>query len=270
VGTKSGLFASLGRVARTITGKSVPAAEPSAPPPPEKKAERRRDSRSDLFIPGYIADAVEVVLPPNNRSLQVHDLSLRGLCLHYPAASGDAPAIGSELDTQFVVGPRSIPVRLHVVNQRDEFYGCRVVDPIADWIEIVSEIIDPCRMGRRLREIDPQYVRQDDEAFSTRWFQGGPACDLYLWSDASGALRRVQLFFNWQLVEWQVERGLRTGRASNPPHTSAGYAAADLFQMSDRIDVGVLAAAQRLINSAKLPDDVRALFFPDGAPAAQE
>lgn len=268
--TKTGLLASLGRVARSITGKGLPAAEEPTPAPAEKKSERRRDSRNDLFIPGYIADAVEVVLPPASSLHQVHDLSLRGLCLRFPGSSGTPPAIGSELDAKFVVGPKALPVRLSIVNQRGEFFGCRVVDPIADWIEIVSDIIDPCRMGRRLREIDPQYVRQDDDAYRTRWFQGGPACDLYLWSDSAGVLRRVQLFFNWQLVEWQFEKGLRTGRASNPPHTSAGYAAADLFQMSEAIDVSVLAAAQRLINSAKLPDEVRALFFPDGPPPTRD
>ncbi|MBN2361328.1 MAG: hypothetical protein JXR83_17885 [Deltaproteobacteria bacterium] len=266
MGTKSGLFASLGRVARSITGKGVPVPESPAAPPVEKKPERRRDSRNDLVIPGYIADAVEIVLPPHDSVHPVRDLSLRGLCLHCREAEAAMPAIGSEVDAQFVVGQRSLPVRLQFVNQRGQFYGCRVIDPTVDWMEVVSEIIDPCRMGRRLREIDPQYVRQDDDAFTARWFQGGPACDLYLWSDGNGELARAQLFFNWQLVEWRRDQGLRTGRATNPPHTSAGYASADLFQMSDTVDLEVLAAAQRLVNSARLPDEIRALFFPDPAP----
>jgi len=259
----SRIIQGISKVAGALVGRRETSDAEVTPDQPasKPKPERRRDSRSEIQIPGRKNEYVRVTLPPATTELQVCNLSMRGLCLfiYDPAA---LPAAGEEFDAIIQFGDERVPTRLYLAYRDAELAGCHVVDPSSDWLKEVSRVLDPIRLGKRLREIDPNFVRQDGGALKVRWFQSGPACDLYVWSHESGDISKAQLFFDWQIVEWTEDRGIRAGRATTPPSRQSGHPPSEIFEFTDPPDPEILGSAQRLLNAAKkVPVEIRSLFL---------
>jgi len=264
MGEGKSLIERLARAAGSVIGRRKAEARPGASstgadPIERRQSDRRKRSRFELRIPSE-DEAFFVLLPPKDSPVPVLDLSVHGFCLDLDSFEGEPPATGTELTTSVMVGAQRYPVRMRVVYRSDSRLGCLVLDEASDWLDEVAKVLDPMRLGKRLREIDPRYMRADPDAPNVRWFQGGPACDLWIWSDEQGQITRVQIFFMWQVVEWSREHGLRTGETSEPPGEGARYAASELYQLQSPPSSETLSFARRLLSAAEIPDPVRELF----------
>jgi len=255
-------------VLSTIVGRRHADQAPSPAPSAERRqSDRRRHSRFLIRVDDGVDQNIFVTLAPAATEMQVHDLGVHGFCLRLPADAAAVPATGSVLDSTVRLGTVSIALRLRIAHRRGEYLGCEIVEATGEWLEHVGKVLDPMRIGRQLREIDARFVASDPGAGKVRWFQAGPSCDLWIWYNPSGGIDKAQLFFMWQLVEWSLAHGLRSGESTEPPDRERGYAAAELFALHPACDDEPMRFARRLLSTATLPDEIRALFEDRGAPA---
>jgi len=213
--------------------------------------ERRRDPRVLLCGDEGLHLLVE------DMRLRVCDLSARGFSLHIPAAY-HIPE--STFAATMIVGDERVGMQVLPVSRRGEYVGCEIesADPV--WHETAQRVLDPLLLGQQLREIDPRFVAPDRRGNDVRWFQGGPACDLFVWHDAGGAFITAQLFFMGQVVEWSSEHGIRTGTVNVAARGGHSYAAAELFNFKNPPDDETVSVARRILGAATLPDNVRELL----------
>lgn len=230
------------------------------PPAPEKPSDRRRDSRWDLVFQEQGSQLLQILLVQSGSLHAVRNLSIRGLSL-FAGKQPTSIELGSDLAAHALFGAVHVPIQLRPVHQLGEFFGCEVVKGSDIWLDKVSKIVDPMRLGSQLREIDPRFVDQDDSGLTVRWFQGGPACDLYIWSSDDGSLRKVQLFFQWQAVEWSHQHGVRTGQTTTPPVAGMRFSVSETFQLKSPPDPQTLAIARNLLSVSSVPKDVTGLFM---------
>jgi hypothetical protein len=213
--------------------------------------ERRRDPR--LILAG---DEGLHLLVENVR-LRVCDLSTRGFSVHVPAGCS-LPQ--STFNATMIVGDERVGMNVRPAGQRGEYVGCEIESADSVWHETAQRVLDPLLLGQQLREIDPRFVAPDRQGNDVRWFQGGPACDLFVWHDAGGTFVAAQLFFMGQVVEWSPEHGIRTGTVSVGARGGHSWAAAELFNFKNPPDDETLSVARRILGAATLPNDVRDLL----------
>lgn len=254
-------------VLSTIVGRRHADRAPSPAPCAERRqTDRRRHSRFLIRIDDGAEPGISVTLQPAATEYPVHDLGVHGFCLRLPADAEVVPPIGSVLAGSVRLGTVDVALQLRIAHRRGEYLGCEIVEATGEWLEQVGKVLDPMRIGRQLREIDPRYLASDPGAGTVRWFQAGPSCDLWVWYNASGGVDKAQLFFMWQLVEWSALHGLRSGESKEPPDRERGYAAAELFALHPACDDEPLRFARRLLSTAVLPDEIRVLFEHGGVP----
>jgi hypothetical protein len=95
-----------------------------------------------------------------------------------------------------------------------------------------------------LREIDPHVMKPEKSGLIRRWLRDAEKnCDVFIWTDASGTIKRFQFWSGAILLEWQSGIGLRTGNADM---TSGGFVSlqAASFQYHFNAKNEVLEAAR--------------------------
>jgi hypothetical protein len=257
-----GLLRSLRRVVgRRDTINTEPVGE-GAPKAVERRGtERRREPRFEISQKLNSTDRITLSLEGNDIALTVFDLSKKGLSFEGKTTSHAIP-LGSIFNASVLLGGRDVPLQLQLVNRRDYNVGCKILEAPTQWYSEVARYLDPIEIGKQLREIDSKYVKQESTETAMRWFQGGPACDLYVWQDQAGIAVQIQLFMMWQLLDWRQDKGFRSGEVAEPPDTNArvGYEAADLYSLRSPPSEEVITLAQRVMSSAEnVPKAVRDL-----------
>ena len=216
---------------------------------------RRREARYDLDTSITVAVDFAGCLRP---VVNVSTMGLGFVC--------DPPLppehLGVEVSTSITVDGVSYGISLLPLHQQDGVVGCRLVRASAEWHRAVDHFVDPFRIGRSIREIKKGLLRPETDGFDIRWFQGGAgACDLFVWSDETGGIGKVQLFYYVGTVEWSVEFGLRTGRLQEDAHFGFDKrmiaAEADLYGFSPELDDELLTVARRLLSASCVPEEIQ-------------
>lgn len=223
--------------------------------------DRRTEARFQIVEPEEPDEALRLILPPSTVEHPIRDLSTHGISFESLLPVEELPPVGSGANAEVVLGQVQVPVQLHLVNIRDRQIGCKVLEVSTEWLDEVSRVLDPFRLGQQLREIDPRFVRQDDEELRLSWYQSGPACELFVWEEPDHFVHKVQLFFMWQLVEWSRAHGLRTGEVEIQPRPGPRYAMSEQYHLASPPDNEALTFTRRLMTTARLPDQVCRLFF---------
>jgi hypothetical protein len=228
-------------------------------------AERRREPRYRLETQ---TDTDRVTIRYRDTDCTVHDLSTRGLCFLYEDTDA-AVELGTVYETEVDLCGTVLSLKIKLINQRQQYVGCEIVDMPPLWRTEVAKVLDPMRIGQQLREIQPRYMKEDPSDRRVRWFQGGPACDLYVWLDAGEEVEQAQIMFMWQVVDWSRKAGLRTGHMEQPAHNEPrrGYARSDIFHLQAPPDDETLSIARRILAASSVPEDIRGLFDPHGSRA---
>jgi len=94
-----------------------------------------------------------------------------------------------------------------------------------------------------LQEIDARVVVQKESGLKMRWFQGKES-DLSVWQNSEGDIVHFQLSYGTAYVEWDREKGLKTGWVddgeSNPGRNRSPIVHYDPYP--DRKCIGWMAA----------------------------
>jgi hypothetical protein len=255
--TKGSVFRGLMDSWRQISGRRRDT-DPGAEEAERREQQRRREPRLTLDRFGEEAAGMGVVI--GGRRLVLRDVSLRGFRVELAGATAPAFAVGAELDVAFLLGELSIAMRVRVANCSAEHAGFEILAADPAWQKRVPELLDPVLLGKQLREIDPRFVKADRHGNLPRWFQGGPACDLFLWYSPRGDFLSAQLFFLGQVVDWSRAHGVRTGLVQITELRERVFAQSELFQLKSPPDGETLAVARRVLAAATLPDELRALL----------
>jgi len=233
--------------------KKPPAPAPGAPPS-ERRALPRFSQKSLEEDPS--TPRLFVKSGGREVAARLFDVSKRGLCFETEAPlDGDVQAV-------FWIDTTGIPLALRPVNRNGARVGCLIIDASPLWLTEAAKLLDPLEMGRRLREIDRRFLQQNQPGQTLRWFQGGPGCDMFIWSTPRGDVERAQLVFDWKVVEWTAAQALRTGRVEEPPVDKGerGHPMAQVYNLAAPPDKEVLTQARRLLRAAQLPPEIVQVF----------
>jgi hypothetical protein len=217
-----------------------------AAPRPPRRAERRATPR--LTLDGTPLDPT--VLSPRG---QVQNISRGGLRLQGIDASA------THFEGVVCVDGTDVAVQAEIVCRGDLWIGLRLTSTRPDWMEVTDAFLSPLELGARLREVDPELVRQDDPDAQIRWFYGGPTCELHLWCTGA-VMQAAQLYLGDRVVHWRKDRGLSTGHVEGTGAGRVGYAASALVRNDVAADESTLLFARRLLRHAPIPPEVVALF----------
>jgi hypothetical protein len=230
-----------------------------APPVERRTQERRREPRYTVERLRQTGDQVIVYF--RGHPCSVYDLSTRGLCFLSPGMVG-SQSIGQEFESTVSLCGEQVQVRFRITDQRDFHVGCELVHAPSPWHAEVGKLLDPLRIGRQLKEVAEGELAARTGPSQVRWFQGGPACDLYVWTDAEGCIDKVQLFFMWQMVEWARDTGLRSGAAASPPARApnAGSTQSESYELRAPPDTEALTTARRILAASRVPPQILQLF----------
>jgi hypothetical protein len=212
-------------------------------------------------MPSDESDQAIVKFESSDEQFPIYDLSMDGLAFSiddlYPFERGQI------LKGVVILAGIDIPVEVEVMHVRELSIGCRMVAPPGTWAKTVRDYLDPMHVAKRLREVAPEYVKQQgDDGLNTRWFQGGPACDVYLWENTEGELKHVQVCYLNLVLDWQTEKGMRTGRIEEQnAHEGWGTAyKTDLFKLSSPPEQETVSLVSKLVLAAALPPKVWEIF----------
>ena len=108
-------------------------------------------------------------------------------------------------------------------------------------------------------EIDPQLMKPSEDPQKKRWFRDSEdGCDLFIWEDAEGQIKGFQFWYHDALVDWDRERGIRTGSIDNKSGAFMSIQS-DLYQIDRDVNKEVIDIVINLLN--KKPTDNQIITF---------
>jgi hypothetical protein len=187
-------------------------------------------------------------------SYPIRDLSVSGLSFS-DADLARSASPGTIIEALLVIDTDIAKLSLKIAAVRGDIVGCAIVAADERWRKIAGDFLDPVCLGKKLREIDARFVNNDPDAPPLRWFQGGPGCDLYVWSHADGKVATAQLFFMGQVVEWSEVHGVRTGQVPqlDDDNRRPLNVRSELFELTSPPNAESLAVARAILAAANLP-----------------
>ena len=111
------------------------------------------------------------------------------------------------------------------------------------------------KWGASLREIDPSMLAEDEEG-PVRWFLGDNGTELFVWALPGHPPHHIQLVFARVSVEWELKKGLATGRFSSNVSTMGGRYDPYLLNVAHSVDPEVCRAALTLLSEARIDPTV--------------
>jgi hypothetical protein len=97
-------------------------------------------------------------------------------------------------------------------------------------------------------EIDPELIKQSGPYSRKRWFRDAEAeCDLFLWQDERNKLVRFQFRYQNALIEWDHQKGIRTGHIDVLSGSFVHYQS-KLFRLHQNLDAEIIQGVQHLLN----------------------
>jgi hypothetical protein len=107
-------------------------------------------------------------------------------------------------------------------------------------------------------EIDPELIKQVEDAQEKRWFRDAEAeCDLLVWLSENNEISRFQFWHYDALVEWDSLNGLKTGLVNKDSGAFTHYQS-QLYRLHQDIDEEILSAVKNILIQ-KVDEDDRIL-----------
>jgi len=104
-------------------------------------------------------------------------------------------------------------------------------------------------------EIDPDLIKKTENETSRRWFRDSEAaCDLIIWENEEGHIRRFQFWHDDALIEWKDGDGLKTGIVDQTSGAFTHYQT-QLYRMHQHFDDDVLALVTGLLHQKNVEED---------------
>jgi len=103
------------------------------------------------------------------------------------------------------------------------------------------------------QEINPDLIKQPAASSRKRWFRDAEIdCDLFLWQDEGGKLRRFQFWYQDALVEWNQDTGVRTGHVDAINGSFVHYQS-KLFRLHHNMDQDIMRGVKDLLENKTNP-----------------
>ena len=100
-------------------------------------------------------------------------------------------------------------------------------------------------------EIDQSLLKPARDGSKKRWFRDTPEeCDLFVWEDEEGNVRRFQFWYQDALIKWDLERGIRTGRIDAKSGAFVNYQS-DLYRLHSDIDDDLLDTVHLMLQEGQ-------------------
>jgi hypothetical protein len=101
------------------------------------------------------------------------------------------------------------------------------------------------------QEINPDLIKQSADTSKKRWFRDAESeCDLFLWQDQEGKLKRFQFWYQEAVVEWDRDTGIRTGHMDNLSGSFVHYQSR-LFRLHRNLDQDIIQGVKELLQDKK-------------------
>jgi hypothetical protein len=105
-------------------------------------------------------------------------------------------------------------------------------------------------------EIDPQLMKPPDGSQKKRWLRDSEdGCDLFIWEDEEGNVKCFQFWFHDALVDWDRDRGLRTGSIDDKSGAFVNIQS-DLYQIHQNVNKEILEVVKDLLNKKSINNKV--------------
>jgi len=108
-------------------------------------------------------------------------------------------------------------------------------------------------------EINKDLLKKTESELDKRWFRDVDRnCDLFIWQDDKKNIVRFQFWIEESLLEWNSDKGFKTGRLDHHTGAFTSYQA-PIFRYHSSFDKDVLDSIQSLIKGdldAEQADDI--------------
>jgi hypothetical protein len=206
-------------------------------------------------LPRVILGTEQFKMAGSGRVYSVADLSMTGLALwgSDPAEWGEF-SVGLKLEGTIKIREERFPLEMRIRNLSKNRAGCEFLSVSPAWVEALQNFFDPESLGRSLKPI-PSMDR------GMLWYFGASGTHLSLRRLSDGQFDQLTLCFLGNMVQWDAEGGIRSGRlvSSDLPSELHGIFRLDtlFFEQDSSMDKEKLEVAKKVILSAPIPEDVR-------------
>ena len=109
-------------------------------------------------------------------------------------------------------------------------------------------------------EIDKTLLKQTDINLEKRWFRDvDRECDLFTWQNNESKIIRFQFWMDESLLEWNNEKGFKTGKLDQNTGAFRSYQA-PMFRYHSNSDNEILATVSQLLKGELDQDDAEDVF----------
>lgn len=104
-------------------------------------------------------------------------------------------------------------------------------------------------------EIDPQLIKPPSNSQKKRWFRDSKAeCDLFVWEDLNGKIKRFQFWHHEALVEWNENTDIKTGHVDQNSGAFVNYQS-ELYHLHQNLDDKILLVVKDLLNNKSIEEN---------------
>lgn len=109
-------------------------------------------------------------------------------------------------------------------------------------------------------EIDKELLKQTDSDLEKRWFRDvDRECDLFTWQNEQNKVMRFQFWMDESLIEWQSEKGFKTGKLDQNTGAFRSYQA-PMFHYHSNSDNEIISTVSHLIKGDLDQDEAEDVF----------
>jgi hypothetical protein len=96
-------------------------------------------------------------------------------------------------------------------------------------------------------EIDPELIKQEDQQHKKRWFRDSEAeCDLLVWQDIQGIIKRIQFWYYDALLQWDAKQGMKTGLINRSSGAFMHYHS-EIYRLHEKFDEEIISTIKRIL-----------------------
>jgi hypothetical protein len=206
-------------------------------------------------VPRVSLGSEQFKMAGSGRIYSVADLSETGLALW---ASDPAEwvefSVGMKLEGTLRVREEKFSMEMQIRNRSKNRVGCEILNSSQAWLDAIQRFLDPESLGKSLKPI-PSLDRR------VLWYFGASGTHLSFRRLSDGQFDQLTLCYLGNLVQWDVDGGVQSGRlvSSDLPSELRGIFRLDtlFFEPDSSMDKRKLEIAKKVILSAPIPDDIK-------------
>lgn len=213
----------------------------------KKSSERRR-------VPRLFLTCEQFRLNETGKVYSVVDLSEDGLALRVLSKDDLVLfSIGRTLSGTLNLNGAKYILQMDVRSVRSDLVGCKFKEIENSAKRAIVSFLDPASIGKALKAIPSNS--------NVLWFSAPPATDLMIELGNDSDFMRFSLYVFGNLIQWDAERGLVTGRTSPSEQASEIRGAVRfetlLFESDEKVDETKLKLAIKVILNSKIEKNMK-------------